>query len=202
MTKGKQEIILALLIACEIALFSVTGQNFFSRGNFFECIRLGVEIGLLTLALTPVIVTGGIDLSVGSMMGLCAVSFGWLWRDARVPIGEAVLLTLAISLLGGALNGALIARLNVSPLIVTLGTYSLFRGLAEGITMGARNYSGFPRGFLFLGQGYLGGVVPTQTIFLVVAAVGFWLLLQRSVVDGACTRSATGGKRRVMPQFR
>jgi rhamnose transport system permease protein len=182
MTKGKQEIILALLIACEIALFSVTGQNFFSLGNFFECIRLGVEIGLLALALTPVIVTGGIDLSVGSMMGLCAVSFGWLWRDAGVPAGWAVLLTLAISLLGGALNGALIARLNVSPLIVTLGTYSLFRGLAEGITRGARNYSGFPGGFLFLGQGYLGGVVPTQTIFLVIAAVGFWLLLHRSVI--------------------
>lgn len=180
--KRKQEIILALLIACEIALFSVTGQNFLSLGNFFECIRLGVEIGLLALALTPVIVTGGIDLSVGSMMGLCAVSFGWLWRDAGVPATWAVLLTLAISLLGGALNGALIARLNVSPLIVTLGTYSLFRGLAEGITMGAKNYSGFPGGFLFLGQGYVGGVVPTQTIFLLVAGVGFWLLLHRSVI--------------------
>jgi len=180
--KGKQEIILALLIACEIALFSVTGQNFLSLGNFFECIRLGVEIGLLALALTPVIVTGGIDLSVGSMMGLCAVSFGWLWRDAGVPAAWAVLLTIAISLLGGALNGALIARLNVSPLIVTLGAYSLFRGLAEGITMGAKNYSGFPGGFLFLGQGYLGGVVPTQTIFLLVAGVGFWLLLHRSVI--------------------
>jgi len=185
MNKGKQEIILGLLIACEIALFSVTGQNFFSLGNFFECIRLGVEIGLLSLALTPVIVTGGIDLSVGSMMGLCAVSFGWLWRDAGVPTIAAVLLTLAISLLGGALNGALIARLNVSPLIVTLGTYSLFRGLAEGITMGAKNYSGFPAGFLFLGQGYLGGVVPAQTIFLVIAVVGFWLLLHRSVAGRA-----------------
>jgi len=185
MNKGKQEIILGLLIACEIALFSVTGQNFFSLGNFFECIRLGVEIGLLSLALTPVIVTGGIDLSVGSMMGLCAVSFGWLWHDAGVPTTAAVLLTLAISLLGGALNGALIARLNVSPLIVTLGTYSLFRGLAEGITMGAKNYSGFPAGFLFLGQGYLGGVVPAQTIFLVIAVVGFWLLLHRSVAGRA-----------------
>jgi rhamnose transport system substrate-binding protein/rhamnose transport system permease protein len=185
MTRRKQEIILALLIACEIALFSITGQNFFSLGNFFECIRLGVEIGLLSLALTPVIVTGGIDLSVGSMMGLCAVSFGWLWHDAGVSTGVAVLLTLAISLAGGALNGALIARLNVSPLIVTLGTYSLFRGLAEGITMGAKNYSGFPAGFLFLGQGYLGGVVPAQTIFLLVAIVGFWLLLHRSVIGRA-----------------
>ena len=144
-----------------------------------------MEIGLLALALTPVIVTGGIDLSVGSMMGLCAVTFGALWSDAHLPVGIAITATLLVSLAGGALNAVLISRLNVSPLIVTLGTYSLFRGIAEGMTAGATNYSGFPAGVLYLGQGYLGGVVPTQTIFLVVAAVGFYLLLQRTVIGRA-----------------
>ncbi len=184
-TSRKQEWILAALIAVEVALFSISGRNFFSPGNFFECIRLGVEIGLLALALTPVIVTGGIDLSVGSMMGLCAVTFGALWRDAHLPVGIAIAATLLVSLAGGALNAILISRLNVSPLIVTLGTYSLFRGIAEGVTAGATNYSGFPAGVLYLGQGYIGGVVPTQTIFLVVAAVGFYLLLQRTVIGRA-----------------
>jgi rhamnose transport system substrate-binding protein len=179
---NKQELILGILICLEIALFAITGQNFFSLNNFFECIRLAVEIGLLALALTPVIVTGGIDLSVGSMMGLCAVSFGAFWHDAHLPVAVAILLTLLISMLGGAINAALISRLNVSPLIVTLGTYSLFRGLAEAITLGARNYSGFPAGFLFIGQGYLGGIVPTQTIFLLLAAAGFWALLQRTTI--------------------
>jgi rhamnose transport system substrate-binding protein/rhamnose transport system permease protein len=181
-TISKQERILAGLIVCEIVLFGITGQNFLSLANFFECVRLAVEIGLLALAMTPVIVTGGIDLSVGSMMGLCAVVFGSLSQDAHWPLGAAIAGALAVGILGGALNAALISVLNVSPLIVTLGTYSLFRGLAEGMTAGARSWSNLPADFLFLGQGYLGGVVPAQTIVFVVAIFGFWLLLHRSVI--------------------
>lgn len=198
----KQEWILAAFIAAEILLFSVTGRNFFSLTNFFECIRLGVEIGLLALALTPVIVTGGIDLSVGSMMGLCAVTFGALWSDAHLSVASAVAVALVVSLAGGALNALLISRLKVSPLIVTLGTFSLFRGIAEGITAGARNYSGFPAHFLYLGQGYLGGVVPTQTILLVIAIAGFYLLLQRSTLGRglyAIGHSAEGARYAAVP---
>lgn len=205
MTKNKQELALGILIAIEIVLFSITGRNFFSLDNFFECIRLSAEIGLLALAMTPVIVTGGIDLSVGSMMGLCAVAFGSMWHDAQIPIATAILLTLLVSVLGGALNASLIAFFNVSPLIVTLGTYSLFRGLAEGITAGARNYSGFPVHFLFLGQGYLGGVVPSQTIVFVLAIVGFWTLLHRSVIGRAwyaIGHSAEGARYAAIPVFR
>src|ERR1700730_16244704 len=143
-TDSRQEEVLAILIAFEIVLFSITGRNFLSLDNFFEGVRLSAEIGLLALALTPVLITDGIDLSVESMMGFCAVGFGAMWRDAHLPIGIALLLTMAQGLLGGALNAALIACLDVSPLIVTLGTYSLFRRLAEGITGGARSYSGFP----------------------------------------------------------
>lgn len=178
----KQEWSLAAFVAAEILLFSFTGRNFLSVTNFFECIRLAVEIGLLALALTPVIVTGGIDLSVGSMMGLCAVTFGAFWSDGHFSIVAAVAVALLVSLVGGALNAVLISRLKVSPLIVTLGTFSLFRGVAEGITAGARNYSGFPAHFLYLGQGYLGGVVPTQTILLVLAIAGFYFLLQRTTI--------------------
>ena len=80
-------------------------------------------------------------------------------------------------LLGGALNAVLITRLNFPPLIVTLGTFSLFRGVAEGLTRGIENYSGFPPQFLFLGQGYVGGVIPTQLFILIaaIAACAWWL---------------------------
>ena len=185
MKAARQEVFVGILLLVEIVLLSLAAPSFFSVTNFFECIRLGVEIGLLTLALTPVIITGGIDLSVGSMMGLCAVSFGALWHDVGWPIPTAAGAALCIGIAGGLLNGSLIARLNVSPLIVTLGTYSLFRGLAEGLTGGARNYSGFPAGFLFLGQGYLGGIVPTQTVFLVVAVIAYFALQHRTVVGRA-----------------
>src|SRR6185295_2846434 len=101
---------------------------FATAGNAFEITRLSVEIGLLAIALTPIIVTGGIDLSVGSMMGLAAVVLGYLWRDAGLTIGVAIALTLLLVIAGGALNAFLIARLSFPPLIVTLGTLSLFRG--------------------------------------------------------------------------
>src|ERR1700757_5126155 len=75
------EWILLLALLAEVALFSAIGQNFFTAENFFEVIRFSVELGLLAIALTPVIVTGGIDLSVGSMLGLAAVVFGAAYRD-------------------------------------------------------------------------------------------------------------------------
>ena len=181
----QHELILALFLVFEIAIFSFAGQNFFSLSNFFECIRLAVEIGLLALALTPVIVSSGIDLSVGSTMGLCAVCFGALLEDAKLPLAVAIGITLAVSLLCGVLNGFLIARLKVSALIVTLGTYSLYRGLAEAITTGARNYSNFPSHFLFFGQGYIGGFLPAQTLVLILAMIFFWLLLHRTIIGRA-----------------
>src|SRR5438270_227209 len=176
------ELVLAVLLVAEVAAFSVLGTNFLSWTNAFEVIRLSVEIGLLALAMTPVIITAGIDLSVGSLMGLSAVLFGMMWRDAGLPIAVAALATLGVGVLAGGLNALLITRLQLPPLIVTLGTFSLFRGLAEGLTRGVVNFTGFPAGFLALGQGYLFGVVPVQLPLFLAAAVGFWVLLQRTTV--------------------
>src|SRR5947207_2316443 len=175
------EWVLLLVILIEGAIFSVTGNNFLTAANAFEITRLSVEVGLLALALTPIIITAGIDLSVGSMVGLAAVMLGSLWRDAGLPLPLDAAAALLCGLTGGGLNALVIARLNFPPLIVTLGTFSLFRGIAEGLTRGIENYSGFPPRFLFLGQGYLGGLVPTQLFTLVVAvAVCGWLLHRTS----------------------
>ena len=176
------EWILALALVAEIAVFSAVAKNFFTRGNFTEIVRASVETGLLAMALTPVIVTGGIDLSVGSMMGLAAVVFGAAWQDWHAPLAAAAILALLAGCAGGALNAALIARFRIPALIVTLGSFSLFRGIAEGITRGAVNYSRFPRAWLFLGQGYLGGVVPAQLPIFLIAVIGYALLLHRSTI--------------------
>jgi rhamnose transport system permease protein len=173
---------LVVMLLVETAIFAFIGDNFFTGANGFEIVRLSVEVGLLAIALTPVIVTGGIDLSVGSMMGLSAVVCGWLWRDAGLPIWASAALALALGLAGGGLNALLVARLNLPPLIVTLGTFSLFRGLAEGITGGVDNYTGFPQQFLFLGQGYLFGILPPQTLALIAVAVFYYLLLHRTTI--------------------
>ncbi|HEY7119715.1 MAG TPA: ABC transporter permease, partial [Tepidisphaeraceae bacterium] len=179
-----QQLVLVVLLALEIAFFSIVGTNFLSWDNFFQVPRLNVELGLLALALTPVIVTGGIDLSVGSLLGLCAVLFGKMWRDAGLPPWAAGLMAIGIGGVGGWLNAALITRLRIPPLIVTLGSFSLFRGLAEGITGGYDNFTNFPQSFLFLGQGYIGRV-PTQIPILVAAAVFFWFLQHRSTIGRA-----------------
>jgi rhamnose transport system permease protein len=172
--------VLALLLVAEIAVFSVIGRNFRTTDNALEIVRYGAEIGLLALALTPVIITGGIDLSVGSLMGLSAILFGKLWRDGHVPLPVAIALTLAIGALAGLLNATLITRLRIPPLIVTLGSFSLFRGLAEGITAGVDNFTNFPDSFLFLGQGYFFGVIPAQLPVFAAVAVGYGLLLHRT----------------------
>jgi len=174
--------ILAALLAVEIVVFSVIGTNFLSLANLFEVLRLSVEIGLLAVALTPVITSGGIDLSVGSLMGLSAVAFGKLWRDGGLPIGWATVLTLVLGGLAGGVNGMLITRGRIPALIVTLGSFSLYRGLAEGLTGGVDNFTDFPEPFLFLGQGYSLGGVPTQVPIFVFVAAAFWVLLHRTTI--------------------
>jgi rhamnose transport system substrate-binding protein len=179
---ASQQAVLVVLIAVEVIVFSITGTNFFSATNGFEMLRLGIEVGLLAIALTPVIVTGGIDLSVGSLMGLCAIVLGKLWRDAGWPIGAAIAATLALGAVAGLLNGLLITRLRIPPLIATLGTFSLFRGLAEGVTRAVDNFTGFPHAFLELGQGNLFDTLPAQSILFLVVAVAFWALLHRTTI--------------------
>jgi len=182
---SRTEWILVAIVAVEVGVFGVVAPNFLTVRNAFEVARLGVELGLLAVALTPIVVTGGIDLSVGSVLGLSAVVLGAAFRDWHLPIGAAVALALTVGLACGAVNAALIARWGIPPLIVTLGSLSLFRGIAEGMTHAAENYSGFPAAFLALGQGYAWGVVPMQLPILAAACVGYAVLLHRSVVGRA-----------------
>src|SRR2546425_8243996 len=176
---------LPIVLILEMAVFSAIAPHFFTIANFFEVARFSIELGLLATALTPVLITGGIDLSVASMMGLAAVLFGAAYSDWRFPLAAAVAIALLSGCAGGALNALLIAQLNLPPLIVTLGSLSLFRGIAEGLTHGAVNYSGFPGGFLFLGQGYLWSVVPAQLPLFVLVYVAYNTLLHRSVFGRA-----------------
>lgn len=174
------EWVLALVLLAEVAAFSFAHPRFLTLDNGFEIARLAAEVGLLAFGLTFVIKTGGIDLSVGSMMGLVAVTLGGAW-SLGLPIWLAALLAVALGAAGGALHGALITRLRVPPLIVTLGTFSLYRGLAEAFTGGATSYTGFPPSFLALGQNYLGGWLPVQLVVVGAFFIGLWVLLHRTV---------------------
>jgi len=88
-------------LALEAVLFSFVAPNFFTVGNFFEITRLSVELGLLAVAMTPVLIAGGIDLSVGAMMGLSAVCLGALWHDLHLPLMWAIAGCLMVGAAGG-----------------------------------------------------------------------------------------------------
>ncbi len=178
---ARHEAVLLLVILGEIALFHFLGQRFLTAGNLSNTFRHSVEIGLLALAMTPVILTGGIDLSVGSMIGLCAVLFGMLVNSLDLPPWFAALLAITAGALGGGINALLITRLHLPPLIVTLGTFSLFRGLAEALTQGSRSYSGFPESFLALGNSNVAGL-PAQIWILLAVALGIFLLVHRTSI--------------------
>ena len=175
----RHETILLFVVLLEWLYFNHVGPRFGSLDNTFDIMRHSVEIGLLALVMTPIILTGGIDLSVGSLLGLCAILFGKFWRDAGMPIPLAAVCTLGVGALAGGLNATLITWLRLPPLIVTLGTFSLFRGLAEAITRGADTFTNFPAAFLFLGQErWLG--IPAQAPVFILVAIGVWLLVHRT----------------------
>lgn len=184
----RHEMLLLYVLIAEWLFFYFAGTTTNRRGvvvgfgtwdRQFDILRHSCEIGLLALALTPVIITAGIDLSVGSLLGLCAILFGKLWLDGGLPIPVAAGLTLVLGAVAGGLNATLITALRLPPLIVTLGTYSLFRGLAEAITRGSITYTDFPETFLFVGQErWLG--LPTQAWIFFAVSLAVWLLVHRT----------------------
>lgn len=178
---ARHETVLVLVIILEVVLFQALGRNFLVAKNVSNVFRHSVEIGLLALAMTPVILTGGIDLSVGSMMGLCAVLFGMMVNGLGLNPWLAGAFAVTFGAVGGGLNAVLITRLNLPPLIVTLGTFSLFRGLAEALTKGAESYSGFSPSFLALGNANIAGLPAQIWVFFVVAA-GIFLLVHRTTI--------------------
>ena len=110
------------------------------------------EVGLIALPMTFVIITGGIDLSVGSIVGLCAIMLGYSWKTFGLPLPLAILFALAVGALAGFVNGLVITRIKVPPLIMTIATLALYRGLAEGVSQ-AHSVRGYPEWFFFFGQG-------------------------------------------------
>jgi rhamnose transport system permease protein len=165
----RHETILALLVILAFIVLDRQSDRFFTVDNLINQGRLMTEVGLVAIVMTFVIVTGGIDLSVGSIIGLTAILLGVLWKNVGVPLPAAIGLGLVIGTFAGFLNGLIITRFKVPPLIATLGTLALYRGFAEGVSE-ARSVRGYPEWFFVLGQGELWGL-PTQLWILFAVAI-------------------------------
>ena len=169
------ETVLAGLVVIALVILSMQSAQFFTGANLLNQGRLMTEVALVALIMTFVIASGGIDLSVGSIMGLAAILTGVFWQKLGLPLPVAMMLVLCVGILCGLFNGFIIVRFNMPPLIATLGTLALFRGLAEGISQ-ARSVRGYPEWFYIFGQGEVLGV-PTQLWILGAAFVAAALIL-------------------------
>jgi ribose transport system permease protein len=120
--------VLMLLVALFV-FFSLTQERFFTSGNIDALLTSAAILWVVSIGLTFVMIAGGFDLSLGSMLALTGIALGSFFTELDLPVGPAILLTLALGLiLGGGLNGFLIGRIGLSFLVVTLGTLILFQG--------------------------------------------------------------------------
>ena len=156
----RHETILFLVVIVALVILSIQAEQFATIDNLLNQGRFLTEVSLVALIMTFVIVTGGIDLSVGSILGLSAIVLGVAWKKLGLPLPLAILVALSVGTLAGLFNGIIITRFKVPPLIATLATLALYRGLAEGISQ-ARSIRGYPEWFFILGQGEFFGI-PTQ----------------------------------------
>ncbi len=177
-----QEGILFLILILSGFILSLFNPNFLLPSNLLNQGRLLAEVGLVALPMTYIIITGGIDLSVGSILGMCAVLLGIFWK-VGVPLPWAIVLVLVVGMVAGAFNALFIVWLNVPPLIMTLATLALYRGIAEGVSQ-ARSVRGYPEWFYVFGQENILGL-PTQLWFLVIGIVVSAIVLAKTTLGRA-----------------
>ena len=174
----RHETLLAVILIIALVGLGAFNERFLTVDNLLNQGRLMTEIGLIALPMTFVIITGGIDLSVGAIVGLCAIMLGYSWKTFGFPLPLAIVFALFVGGLAGFVNGLVITRVKVPPLIMTIATLALYRGLAEGVSQ-AHSVRGYPEWFYFLGQGSVLGV-PTQLLILVVLIIVAGVALDRT----------------------
>ena len=173
---SREVVLLGVLVAIMLVMAQLS-PFFLTLGNLLDTSRYFVEIGLIALGMTLIIITAGIDLSVGAGLALVSVAVGFSFA-AGLPLPLALVLGLLTGLGAGLFNGLFITRLDLHPLVVTLGTFALFRGLAYGLS-DADAVSSYPAWFAYFGQAYL-GPIPGQLILFVVAVIVVWIVLSRT----------------------
>ena len=172
-------LLVALIIV--VSLINIMLSPFFLQANnLFRTASDFMELGLMMLPMVFIIITGNIDLSVASMLGMCASFMGWLFNNGW-NIWAAAGAALVLGGLAGLLNGYLIAKVRLPALVVTLGTFAFYRGVAY-VLLGDQAARGYPPAFTYLGQGKLGNTpVPFSLLLFAVLAVIFGLVLHKTI---------------------
>ncbi|MFC3745275.1 ABC transporter permease [Paenibacillus sp. GCM10012306] len=163
--KSNKMLVQSLLFIFILVFFSIQSPYFLSFTNFMNVLNQMVEVGLIAIPMTMIIISGAMDLSVGSILAFSAVCMGLAFQGG-LNIWLSVIIGLLAGLACGAVNGYLIARHRMQAIVVTIGMLVMLRGLVYVLNEG-RPISGYPDAFYFLGQQYFWGV-PFNAIFLAV----------------------------------
>lgn len=168
---------LAVVLAAILLLGTQVSSAFLTQGNlFFLCISIG-EVAIMTLPLTLIVVTGEIDLSVASILGLSSAMLGYLTSNEGWSVWPAFVVVLALGAAAGAFNGLLVTRFGLPSLAVTIGTLTLYRGFAV-VILGPNIISTFPSRFTSIGINPIGGTfLSWSVLFFVVLAGVFGVVL-------------------------
>lgn len=179
--KDNAGILIALVVLCAfLALNPKTSGSFLTQKNFFNVLRQISTNLYIACGMTMVIILGGIDLSVGSIIALSGcIAAGGVVRY-NLPIGISIILGLAIGVIVGAFNGLVISKTTIPAFIVTLATMNVAKGLAYVYT-GGSPVRVVTKEWQFLGAGYI-GPVPTPVVILAVVLVISWFILNRTTM--------------------
>jgi ribose/xylose/arabinose/galactoside ABC-type transport system permease subunit len=164
-----------LILVILVFLFSFIAPNFMTFGNLRTLIRQISFAGISAVGLMFVMISGGIDLSIGSQIVFSNVLLAIMMVDWKLQPAVAIPLILLVGTGLGAINGFLCIKLNIHPLIITLGTSAIFKGMGYIINQ-SRNIMGFPDSFRWFGQGYVWGIPVPVIVMIIVALIGAFIL--------------------------
>ena len=173
----KRYAIVGVLLAL-IIFFTIMSDSFLTAQNLLTVARQVAMLGISAVGMTCVILTAGIDLSVGSVMAITNITGSMMMVNAGLPILPAVILTLLIAACIGLINGFLVAFVRVPALITTLAMMTILRGLSF-VLCGGMPVWGLPENFKRLGQGYF-GPIPIPVIIMVLIFICGWIFLNRT----------------------
>ena len=173
------EFLLFIIFLVFNIIMSLTTRYYLNVWNLFDMTFIFVEKAIVALIMTFIIITGNIDISVASIMGLSSVAMASLYQSG-MNIWVAVLFGLAVGILCGLLNGLIITKIELPSIIITLATYSFYRGIAY-VILGDQAVSGFPESFSYLGRGYIGDTpVPFVLVVFIILAIIMGLILHKT----------------------
>lgn len=176
----RRELVTFVLLILAFIVSSRLSPYFLDIHYMFDATSLYMEIGVMALAMTFVVISGNIDLSVASMLAFIAVSFGLIYTQLHVPLPIAILLAFLQGGLLGLINGLIVTRFRLPSMIVTVGTLALYRGAGQ-VLLGDHAVTGFPESFWGLDMRYIGNSpVPVPLAIFLVLAVIFGLVLHHT----------------------